>query len=212
MANVVDRRRQLLSKRPSPQYDPVDNFSKNLLCPIEWVGFKDPVIAMDGYTYERLPLHRWFNLSQNTRACPLSPLTGERLESRTILANVCIAAMAVAWSTEEDPLPKLTALSKCPLTKLKFEDPVVAYDGHSYERDRIRRFFRFDDNDKQFPISPATKLPMYSKSLVPNLTLRKVVQELDGLKEVDCGAGRLSQNAVIDSYDLGSMAAVLFEY
>eukprot|EP01121_Diplochlamys_sp_Union-15-3_P017136 TRINITY_DN5973_c0_g1_i1.p1 TRINITY_DN5973_c0_g1~~TRINITY_DN5973_c0_g1_i1.p1 ORF type:complete len:193 (+),score=29.58 TRINITY_DN5973_c0_g1_i1:84-581(+) len=60
---------------------------------------------------------------------------------------------------------------KCPLTLEIMKDPVIAADGFSYERMAI------EDWLKKSNTSPMTNLPLENKNLIPNLALRKIIQE-----------------------------------
>jgi hypothetical protein len=53
----------------------------DLECPISLEIMHDPVIAMDGFTYEREAIERWFQTSAS------SPLTNEKLESKLLVPN-----------------------------------------------------------------------------------------------------------------------------
>lgn len=59
----------------------------------------------------------------------------------------------------------------CPITGELLKDPVVATDGHTYERAAIERWL----TDHQ--TSPLTNAPLVSKHLVPNLRLRAIAEE-----------------------------------
>ena len=58
----------------------------------------------------------------------------------------------------------------CPISHGVMKDPVVAADGHTYERSQIERWL------SQKSISPVTNLPMGTK-LVSNTTLRKLIED-----------------------------------
>ena len=60
----------------------------------------------------------------------------------------------------------------CPLTCEIFNDPVVAADGHTYERSAIEQWLETHDP------SPATGLELVSKQLIPNHSLRSLILEL----------------------------------
>lgn len=59
----------------------------------------------------------------------------------------------------------------CPITGELLKDPVVATDGHTYERAAIERWLA----DHQ--TSPLTNAPLACKQLVPNLRLRAIAEE-----------------------------------
>jgi hypothetical protein len=59
----------------------------------------------------------------------------------------------------------------CPITYDKMKDPVVASDGHSYERSAIEEILR-----GPHPLSPLTRATL-GTALVPNLNLRRRIEE-----------------------------------
>jgi hypothetical protein len=66
------------------------------------------------------------------------------------------------------PLP---ADFTCPITYDEMKDPVVASDGHSYERSAIEEILR-----GPHPLSPLTRATL-GTTLVPNLNLRRRIEE-----------------------------------
>jgi len=67
---------------------------------------------------------------------------------------------------EEDPPDEFL----CPITQEIMQDPVVASDGHSYERKAIQEWIQ------KKPISPITNTPLESK-LYPNYSLKSRISE-----------------------------------
>jgi len=59
----------------------------------------------------------------------------------------------------------------CPITQELMEDPVVAADGHSYERKAIEGWFSSHNT------SPLTNLPLKNKDLIPNHNLRSSIAQ-----------------------------------
>ena len=60
----------------------------SFICPISNEVMKDPVLAMDGYSYDRLAIHEWFVTQQNQgKTVPESPKTGQPLVNWTLLPN-----------------------------------------------------------------------------------------------------------------------------
>lgn len=76
------------------------------------------------------------------------------------------------WAMEpiDDPRPNEHF---CPITLQVMKDPVVASDGHSYERIAINRFLK----TKSQPISPMTWAPLNTRSLISNQALKSMIQE-----------------------------------
>ncbi len=60
----------------------------------------------------------------------------------------------------------------CPITRAKMKDPVMAADGHSYERSAIQRWFRSKNT------SPMTGAPLLNTCVIPNHALRKAIEEV----------------------------------
>ncbi|RLN59745.1 hypothetical protein BBJ29_005474 [Phytophthora kernoviae] len=60
----------------------------------------------------------------------------------------------------------------CPITGCSMKDPVVAADGHSYEREAILQWFRNSD------MSPMTGMRMPTTQVFPNFTLRQLSEEV----------------------------------
>lgn len=71
----------------------------------------------------------------------------------------------------EDLLELLPEL-KCPISQEIFRDPVVAADGHTYERAEIERWL-----GKGKQSSPMTNDKLQHMSLVPNIVVRSIIQE-----------------------------------
>ena len=62
------------------------------LCPITQTAMADPVLAMDGHTYERAAIERWF---ANGRAT--SPVTNARLASTMLVPNHALKSARAAF-------------------------------------------------------------------------------------------------------------------
>lgn len=67
----------------------------------------------------------------------------------------------------------------CPITREVMEDPVIAADGHTYEREAIELWFRNNRN----PRSPKTNQILSSTQLFPNYALKNAIEAMDGLRE-----------------------------
>jgi hypothetical protein len=110
--------------------------------------------------------------------------TAEELQKITLKRKV--SAEEKLRQMQEDTA-RLQALEKiarddflCPITMEIMNDPVVALDGHTYERDAITEWYTKHDN------SPMTGLPVDSKSLVANHTLRSaIISWREATKDLD---------------------------
>lgn len=61
---------------------------------------------------------------------------------------------------------------QCPVTKELMRDPVIASDGHSYERATLTKLFQTDGR------SPLTREVLHRNIAIPNINLKKRIQEL----------------------------------
>lgn len=68
----------------------------------------------------------------------------------------------------------LNDVLQCPLTLQTFQQPMLAPDGHSYERSSILEWLR------QNPVSPVTRQPMREDRLLRNRPLERLVEVLHG--------------------------------
>ncbi|KAG7380181.1 hypothetical protein PHYPSEUDO_007661 [Phytophthora pseudosyringae] len=73
---------------------------------------------------------------------------------------------------EDDDEPAVPEQLICPITGCPMVDPVVAADGHSYEREAILQWFTTSD------ISPMTGMHMPTTQVFPNFTLRQLSEEV----------------------------------
>jgi hypothetical protein len=94
----------------------------------------------------------------------------------------------------------------CPITGEILIDPVVAADGHTYERQAIERWLQ----DHQ--TSPLTNAALTSKQLLPNLRLKAIAEEArrerDRDKKNGNGAKHPSSSPSSSSSLLSTTAAV----
>lgn len=81
------------------------------------------------------------------------------------------ASELVLDTPDIEPLPNMPA---CPITGEPMREPVVAADGHTYERSAIARWLQTSDK------SPLTGSVLLHKNLVPNYMLLSSLQEANG--------------------------------
>ena len=70
-----------------------------------------------------------------------------------------------------EPNPIIPETFFCKLTHQLMKDPVIDLDGHTYERSAISDFIEKNG------ISPITSQPLSLNDLIPNLALRKTIEE-----------------------------------
>lgn len=80
---------------------------------------------------------------------------------------------------EDTVVPETLHAYLCPIGRDRMRDPVTASDGHSYERKDIENWLSISDK------SPLTLLPLIDKTITPNHTLKKAIEEWDAKVKVE---------------------------
>jgi hypothetical protein len=93
---------------------------------------------------------------------------------------------------EQESADAIPGMPCCPITGEPMVDPVVAADGHTYERAAIARWFH--SNNK----SPLTGSVVPHKHLVPNYVLLSSIQELTVTSTTGVGKNTATMTAGID--------------
>lgn len=94
---------------------------------------------------------------------------------------------------------------QCPVMLCVMEDPVVAADGHTYERAVIEEWFRQFDNGTP-PRSPKTNEALPNRNLTPNLMLRRFIQDIqhqrqaNGLPLLPVGVGKKTVSEILADF------------
>ena len=66
-------------------------------CPVTMEPMVDPVIASDGFSYERGMIERWLLQRQEKQEEPTSPFTGARLASTQLIPNIALRQLIENW-------------------------------------------------------------------------------------------------------------------
>ena len=107
------------------------------------------------------------------RAAPPPPALRRALseEGRELLRDALGARAQTSHQPGPHKLPSEMDASDflCPISREVMLDPVIAADGHTYERDMITEWLRVRRT------SPLTNERLASDALIPNLTLKKVI-------------------------------------
>lgn len=118
-------------------------------------GSRDAIEAMAGEQRAPAPA------AQNMSSVERSPASG----------TTRLGALEVEAYLEEDTVPQWLL---CPITMEVMSDPVVAADGHTYERDAIAQWLRAPGNVR----SPVTNQPLPGKVLITNHAMRSQIIDL----------------------------------
>jgi len=90
-------------------------------------------------------------------------------------------------SFAEKQAEALPNMPSCPITGFPMVDPVVAADGHTYERSAIARWLKTSDK------SPMTGSVLFHKELVPNYGLLSSIQEVAAREKEDSTSSDVKQ-------------------
>merc|ERR1712087_495516 len=74
----------------------------SLVCPLQRAIMRDPVVAADGWTYERRAIEKHY--VRAGRGMPLSPITGERMTTRHLMPNNVVNKLIKAHMPDLAPL------------------------------------------------------------------------------------------------------------
>lgn len=98
----------------------------------------------------------------------------ETVEVRKQLVELCAGSRSTKSSNAHNPVPRGFL---CPINLTIMKHPVIAADGHSYERLAIEMWLASHNT------SPLTNLPLAHKLIVDNHALKQAIEEyLDGNK------------------------------
>jgi len=79
------------------------------------------------------------------------------------------------------PLTTLRELAEeltCPISQFLMVDPVIAADGHTYDRAQIEKWFRQQTESGKKATSPQTREPLSDQRLVSNVALKRTIERL----------------------------------
>ena len=116
---VLDMMNQL--KKITEVYESeVENYPDYFKCPISWEKLENPVVSMEGHSYEKWAIDKWL-INQET-----SPITGLVLEDNTLISNYALKSAIddfnkkiLKWKKLKQELLKYITKSEYDLNDLK---------------------------------------------------------------------------------------------
>ncbi len=129
-----------------------------------WELFFDPVVAIDGFTYERDSINGWFK-NKNT-----SPATGAKLSNKDLIPNNTLKRAINEMVVLRESFPKSFL---CHITGKLFINPVITADGETYEKAAIEDWFQRGNNT-----SPYTGNVLPNNDLLLNQTIKSSIDEI----------------------------------
>ena len=112
------------------------------------------------------------------------------------------AAVAAEAALIQSSLLAIHEIYVCPITCETMKDPVIAVDGHTYERQAIQQWF---SNGKS--TSPVTNLPLRDTTLIPNIALRQTIES--SAKARSTCVSRLTFFGTNESIDAGMAIKII---
>jgi hypothetical protein len=155
--DFIDKNRHIFSDK----FDEILR-SYYVKCPISKKTMKDPVVAEDGYSYDRSNIEKWFKKNSTT------PNTDSPI-NKTLIPNIALRNLIEHFNEKSifcDESPSDYII--CPISIVIMKDPVITEDGHTYDRSNIEKWFENSD------ISPVTNL-IINKTLISNITLKNLI-------------------------------------
>jgi hypothetical protein len=127
-------------------------------------------------------------------AGPSAPPVGEHdfnVAPQSLSPEFCRAAAVAPPPLSSDALlnHQVQSSIRCPITLEPFVDPVIASDGHTYERSAIMQLFSMD---RSLRVSPLTRAPFTNFNLISNFSMRSLVRD----------AGYIPDRAEVESADI----------
>ena len=98
-------------------------------------------------------------------------LRANQLQTTTLLTERINSAVPSVPPPAERKRTRLTINLECPISLTRMVDPVVAADGHTYDRASIEEWFQRSDT------SPMTNERLVNKNLVPNLLVLGMIRQ-----------------------------------
>ena len=95
VAKKAKKAQQEKEKIQSTDQQYMDDTSEDFICPITQEIMDDPVIAVDGHTYDRIAIEEWFTHKR------VSPKTNVQLDSIALLPNHLIKRQITEWKERQ---------------------------------------------------------------------------------------------------------------
>ena len=151
-----------------------------LRCPLSGEVMKDPVVASDGWSYEREAIEGYVQACVENHVPIASPRAQGRVLDRAVLfPNVALKNVADGLN-EQQPYEELIPV--CPISQDKFAAstvPVIISSGHSMTKSKIKEWFNGKEPDER--LCPMTR-KIVVEDPVDNLALSKAIKVLKGIK------------------------------
>lgn len=163
-----------------------------LHCPLSGEIMKDPVVASDGYSYEREALEAYMTRCVGNHVPISSPMVPGRCLDRTVLyPNIALKTMAD--DLNDSSKSPAEAVPVCPITQVPFAASTVPHilsSGISFTKTKIKEWFKSKDPEER--LCPMTRRIVVDPPL-PNWTVSAAIDALK-MKKKDPLEKRVRKN------------------
>ncbi|CAF1637615.1 unnamed protein product [Adineta ricciae] len=128
-------------------------------------------ILIADFPHHQTLCYRTTDRPQNRHGSPHITSSGHR--RRVVSDDLPPAPSAPPRARSQSPTEGVTPPPDlvCPITGQLFGDPVIATDGHTYEKSAIKRWLRSSAT------SPTTREPVFKDRLIPNFVVKRMCDE-----------------------------------
>ena len=143
-----------------------------LHCPLSGAVMKNPVVASDGYSYEREVLEAYMIRCIDNHVPISSPMVPARLDRTVLYPNIALKTMADELNDNKSPTE---AVPVCPITQIPFAASTVPHilsSGQSFTKTKVTQWLKRSD------LCPMTNINVKGKSILPNWTLSVAIDAL----------------------------------
>lgn len=103
----------------------MDQVGVCLICPITGDTVTEPVVACDGFTYNRKAIEQWIESCKKQKRLITSPMTGEALENLTMTPNRMVRDVLENWEDLQEEIERKNFLIEAFKLKLREKTDIV---------------------------------------------------------------------------------------
>lgn len=150
-----------------------------LSCPIIEAPLFEPLVASDGFSYDKTAIEEHIQQAQQDGSLVTSPRTDLPLSGTKLVSNRSLKKLVLAWFNDELALThdiKHISPIHCPLTGRVMQDPIITTDGYSFEKSAFSAWIRICEKKYSCTYNPVTNKLLTDTTVIPNYTLKGFIQ------------------------------------
>lgn len=120
---MSSNKHQPLERRPTFKRNESVEINKDFICPISLQLMSDPVVDMNGHTFERKSIDDWYQRSN------ISPITHLPVSSKHLTPNLLLKRQIMEFKEQlgDQPLPKQLGESSIQIEKYNYQPPKISF-------------------------------------------------------------------------------------